>query len=951
MSRFFFLFFVALFFCTTKGYSQVIPGTDKLNSSKLHFRPSFPINQNLKKLISKSNTVSSSDTLNSKHKFFIRNLFDQTKWNQKNFILLRQSKNVNIWVDTLSSNQLLSADQAKQVLDSLLFFLTVSTPSKSIDSAKGIIEIEHQFFSDPTDVDGNERVDILLTNIQDNFLQTGGYVAGFFDPVNQLDYEFSNKREIVYIDIFPTLFYENKLNIRQGAQTIAHEYQHLLHFQYMTVENQEWVSINEGCSEFAEYFTGFIPRPIVDFPNRTFQTWYYWDVQDIELNYERSALFITFLYEKYGINLIGNIIHNKLTGIKGIESSFEELNLPFDYKLIMTDWAISLLSHSNNQLKEFDVFNSEWQKSILANPIQFVFTTPESFQFGLESSSFSYTEISLLSDFRIYENRNDGILYSIAVENPNAQNIVYENINFPFTLTFDNLNTKAYLVAINPDYFEDEQVKNVKKSEVEITGTVNGFISEIKDDDGIPDPFRGSARFLKLPDSTYHMVTLFNSTNDKFKGVFGFSIYSGFLSEFEGTGINSAENREFQVSFFSNHNNYPQTKIGNSVHYTSKRAFAQINFEDFIIPSDHPVSKFETDSLWLEISNVENSANPIAFAMNNSNKNRSGLLNYEGELKYFNDIYDASYHLENFNPMVRLNVYQKMKKNLYENNFDFSFEHDSLMLNNPSFISSVGSNYKIKVWNESYSNSVEGVIDSSFENLMVLLNKTGMFNVNLEIINPNSNERVHSSAILFLFPKQNSIISRKINNSPFIDFISTNSIDTTLFEKWGWFLRDKKNDGFEIIPLTKTKRKVQISIKTQPDYFLKFESSHPFLYGNNQYKILWGLDDTIKIKYSNEFASSQSKSENDVILQNIYPNPFNSSTKLFFDSKIQETAEIVLFNVLGQVVGLKKIDLNVGKQIVEVDFSELNLSSGVYLINLQLNGKVIGNNRKVIYLK
>ncbi|WP_135622168.1 peptidase MA family protein [Leptospira ognonensis] len=120
-------------------------------------------------------------------------------------------------------------------------------------------------FGEPSDVDKNGKIKILVLDIVDGSATNSAYVAGFYDPVNffrdgTVSSIRSNYAEILYIDgkelvaslaNDPTAF----------ASTAAHEFQHLIRYQYMNtarVTDDTW--INEGTSEVASDIAGFGPQ-------------------------------------------------------------------------------------------------------------------------------------------------------------------------------------------------------------------------------------------------------------------------------------------------------------------------------------------------------------------------------------------------------------------------------------------------------------------------------------------------------------------------------------------------------------------------------------------------------------------------------------------------------------------------------------------------------------------
>ncbi|WP_242935455.1 peptidase MA family protein [Leptospira kobayashii] len=120
-------------------------------------------------------------------------------------------------------------------------------------------------FGEPSDVDKNGKIKILVLDIRDGATANSSYVAGFFDPVNYFADQpgtnlRSNYSEILYMDgkelidalvRDPTAF----------SSTAAHEFQHLIRYPYMVATratDDSW--INEGTSEVASDIAGYGPQ-------------------------------------------------------------------------------------------------------------------------------------------------------------------------------------------------------------------------------------------------------------------------------------------------------------------------------------------------------------------------------------------------------------------------------------------------------------------------------------------------------------------------------------------------------------------------------------------------------------------------------------------------------------------------------------------------------------------
>lgn len=108
---------------------------------------------------------------------------------------------------------------------------------------------------------------------------------------------------------------------------------------------------------------------------------------------------------------------------------------------------------------------------------------------------------------------------------------------------------------------------------------------------------------------------------------------------------------------------------------------------------------------------------------------------------------------------------------------------------------------------------------------------------------------------------------------------------------------------------------------------LLFILSGTFLYaGNNNQFNNDPIDDKLALQQSDDYK----------LFQN-YPNPFNPTTKISYKINKEGFVSLKVYNLVGQVVG----DLVDEQQIsgsYEVEFDASNLTTGVYLYKLQVNG-------------
>ena len=176
-----------------------------------------------------------------------------------------------------------------------------------LSSTAGIFEKLTDLYGEPPDVDDDPRIYILIIDCTEAI--GAAAMVGYFDPVNQLtriENQFSNQREIMYIDCDPF-----DPSSDDGLGSVAQQFTHLL--QYGNDPDEEcW--IHEGLSYFAQFVCGYgLANPNVF--SRMPLTFYYQshltntdcreqpEVQD----QAKTTMFFQYIFERYGIEVIQTI--------------------------------------------------------------------------------------------------------------------------------------------------------------------------------------------------------------------------------------------------------------------------------------------------------------------------------------------------------------------------------------------------------------------------------------------------------------------------------------------------------------------------------------------------------------------------------------------------------------------------------------------------------------------
>jgi hypothetical protein len=125
----------------------------------------------------------------------------------------------------------------------------------------------------------------------------------------------------------------------QYEGTIAHEFQHLIHYDN---DPDEYSWVNEGCSTLAEFICGYGHTT-----NLFYYIAYFWDTSlviwanNLE-NYGVVYLWTLYMYEHYGgQKLIWDIVHEQANGIQGWNNVLRAHHIRKNFDQIFQDWEIA----------------------------------------------------------------------------------------------------------------------------------------------------------------------------------------------------------------------------------------------------------------------------------------------------------------------------------------------------------------------------------------------------------------------------------------------------------------------------------------------------------------------------------------------------------------------------------------------------------------------------------
>ena len=197
--------------------------------------------------------------------------------------------------------------------------------------------------------DNDPRFHVLFTG------KIGDAYNGYFsaeDTANPQVRPGSNGMELLFL---------NTRLIDQGIDavldTLAHEYQHMIHFSY---DQNEQSFINEGLSGLAEYLALGTMRDsfIRSYLSDTGKSLIHWPEGGTNAPYYGSSfLFSMYLYDRFGEDFIRELVNSPENGLNGLDMALRQKNIALSADELFQQWTAALLG----RLKMTTVKNYDYQ--------------------------------------------------------------------------------------------------------------------------------------------------------------------------------------------------------------------------------------------------------------------------------------------------------------------------------------------------------------------------------------------------------------------------------------------------------------------------------------------------------------------------------------------------------------------------------------------------------------
>ncbi|MBC8479660.1 MAG: hypothetical protein H8D46_04275, partial [FCB group bacterium] len=225
------------------------------------------------------------------------------------FFLRAQSADTRLWVERDRYN---AGDIRDAAVTAVFNAFSMETPeARNPDLRLGVKDAADQVYGPPPMIDNSDLVNILLMDVRDNFSGSGNYVGGYFDPHDQGSSNTSNRKNIIYIDCDPVDLTSG--NPSEAIYTLAHEYEHLIHYASDPDEHNDNGSYNpwldEGLADLLPSMLGLGHRNFGYYLADTRVGLDQWINNGLQY-YAKSALFIQYFYEIYGQDAVKTIFED-----------------------------------------------------------------------------------------------------------------------------------------------------------------------------------------------------------------------------------------------------------------------------------------------------------------------------------------------------------------------------------------------------------------------------------------------------------------------------------------------------------------------------------------------------------------------------------------------------------------------------------------------------------------
>jgi len=199
-------------------------------------------------------------------------------------------------------------------------------------------------------IDKDNKISILFESMNST---EGGYFREA-DEYEKIQLPDSNAREMLYIST-------SSIDSPNAKIILAHEFTHLITFNQKNkifgVEEDVW--LNESRADYSStilrydnnYDSSNLQQRVRDFienPSDSVTEW-----SNTKYDYASTSIFIHYLVDHYGINILSNSLKSRLIGIDSINEALSNFGFKENFSQIFTNWTIALVVNDCSQNQKY----------------------------------------------------------------------------------------------------------------------------------------------------------------------------------------------------------------------------------------------------------------------------------------------------------------------------------------------------------------------------------------------------------------------------------------------------------------------------------------------------------------------------------------------------------------------------------------------------------------------
>ncbi|MCX6758150.1 MAG: peptidoglycan-binding domain-containing protein [Candidatus Nealsonbacteria bacterium] len=229
-----------------------------------------------------------------------------------------------------------------------------------------------------SDLNSNINKDGKITILVHPMIKEAGGYFSAADGYSKLEVPTSNEREMVYLNARRMLSVNTKIYL-------AHEFTHLIDFNQKdiirSVSEDDW--LNEARADFSSTLLGYddsyhgsnLEERVKVFladPQDSVTEWL-----NEEPDYASASLFVHYLVEQYGVNIISETMSSNETGIASINSFLKRNGQSEDFDQIFSNWLMAVSINDCSYGPEFCYKNENLKKLKVPPKINYLPTSGE----------------------------------------------------------------------------------------------------------------------------------------------------------------------------------------------------------------------------------------------------------------------------------------------------------------------------------------------------------------------------------------------------------------------------------------------------------------------------------------------------------------------------------------------------------------------------------------------